>query len=691
MAKNRLADSLSPYLIQHADNPVQWQPWDEQSLALARQSDKPILLSIGYAACHWCHVMAHESFEDAATAAAMNDGFVNIKVDREERPDLDRIYQAAHYVFTNRAGGWPLTMFLTPHGMPFFGGTYFPKESGRGLLSFVSIMEKVLEAWTQKRDDIEKQNAQVSLILQSLDVHATSLSTIGDAPIKNAMAAFTNAIDNREGGFRGAPKFPHPVEMAFCLQMAAADDDKNLLLAARSSLDKIALGGLHDHLAGGFFRYCVDAQWAIPHFEKMLYDNGLLLGVFAEAYRILDNDYYAEVMTNTANWCLKTYKDGGLNGGNGGFYSSLDADSEGGEGEFYVWTEEQIRALLSADEYAVVEAHYGLAAGGCFEGRHHLMQRQTPRQTAAALNRQQDECIKLLRQAKDKLLKQRMLRSPPPLDDKILTAWNGLTLGNLARAGRIHHQPQWVAAAYDAMDFIRHNLTDDEGRLLAVWRAGRCKTAAFLDDYAFLLEAGIELLRAEFRPSLLQYMRELARQLREYFEDAEGGGFFFSARDAEVLIRRVKAIDDNAIPSGNGVAARALWRLSKITGDSELADVAEKTIKTFYGSMEKNPAGCASLLSALHLYLSPSPTVFLIGDIKECLAWRRAIERALAADALVFILPSELSDDENLPQMLRALLPSQPLHNGARAYVCLDTSCLPPVESLDELLDLLTA
>lgn len=675
MVANRLAQALSPYLRQHAGNPVHWQPWDAQSLALARQKDKPILLSVGYAACHWCHVMAHESFADADTAAVMNEHFVNIKVDREERPDIDRIYQAAHYIFVQRAGGWPLTMFLTPEGTPFFGGTYFPRDSGRGLPSFVSVMEKVAQAWRQQRTAIEEQNARVLPMLRSLDVHETSAGVMNEAPVQEAMRVFDDHIDRVRGGFRGAPKFPHPVEMEFCLAAASARNNQSLLAGVEVSLHKMAAGGLADHLAGGFFRYSVDEYWAIPHFEKMLYDNGLLLSLFAEGARVFDSAELTQAAAGIAQWALAEMRHE-----DGGFYSSLDADSEGGEGAFYVWSLAAIKEQLPAAEYAVVASHFGLEAGANFEGHYHLARRQTGAQTAAAIGVCEQTCVEQLTAAQRRLLSAREQRPRPATDDKILAAWNGLMIRGLARAGRIMQRPQWVAAAHAALAFAADKMAE-EGRLFAVWRDGQRGVPAFLDDCAFMLEAALELLRAEFRAETLAFAGAMAEQLCRHFEDKENGGFFFTAADGERLIRRTKPIDDNAIPAGNGVAARALLLLSWLTGEQQWAVAGERTLTAFYGALAKQAAGCASLLGALQYYLSPPPLLLLTGETAVCEEWRKSLARR-PMDLLIFILPADSSD---LPETLQKPPPA----SGGRGYLCTGFSCLPAADSLTELRRLL--
>ncbi len=675
---NRLAGALSPYLLQHAKNPVHWQPWDELALREAREKDKPILLSVGYAACHWCHVMARESFADAETAAVMNGFFVNIKVDREERPDLDRIYQAAHYLFARRAGGWPLTMFLTPAGEPFFGGTYFPKESGRGMPTFISVMEKVAQAWRERRAEIHEQNARLIPLLQSFDESPAADGELTDAPIAQAAAAFAKMADAEHGGFRGAPKFPHPSETAFMMREGILRGDDFLLQSARRALEKMAAGGICDHPGGGFFRYSVDERWQIPHFEKMLSDNGLMLALYAEGAALWQAKEMAQTADGIARWTLAEMRAPG-----GAFYSSLDADSEGGEGAFYVWDAPDALALLDGNEAEVLSSAFALSAPPNFEGeKWHLARRQTLAQTARAVKKEEKKCAALLHSALQKLLAERGKRARPAVDDKILAGWNALMIRGLARAGRLLDRPEWIAAAAAALDFLRGELRP-QGRLLSLWREGKSGGAAFLDDGAFLLAAVLELLRARFSAELLHFAGELAEEILAHFEDEKKGGFYFQAKDQETLIRRPKPADDNATPAGNGVLCESLLLLSRLNGDDRLRIAAEKGLRALYGAVCEQPAGCCAMLAALRAHLSPPPLLFLTGDAKICGEWKRALQNdsdvlQKAGDVLVFVLPANA---EGLPEVLQKETPQK----GALGHVCGKNSCLPPIDNFPNL------
>jgi uncharacterized protein YyaL (SSP411 family) len=645
---NRLAGETSPYLQQHQDNPVAWQPWDEAALAAARSSGRPILLSIGYAACHWCHVMAHESFEDAAVAAVMNRLFVNIKVDREERPDLDQVYQSAHQLLTGRSGGWPLTMFLTPDGMPFFGGTYFPKSRRYSLPGFVDVCQRVAEFYSQHGDEIDSQGESLRAALrQSVPQPAPPDA---DAPAA-AREALLQSLDRENGGFGDAPKFPQPTALAFLLDRGDADADAAALL----TLTRMAAGGVFDQIGGGFFRYSVDARWAIPHFEKMLYDNGLLLPLYAEAWRRTRQPVFERTAAATAAWLMRE-----MQSPEGGYYASLDADAEGEEGRFYVWDREEVRALLTPPEWNAALAAWGLDDPPNFENHAwHL------RRTDASVG--DDD----LDAARDKLLHARERRTRPGRDEKILTAWNALAIAGMARAALLCERPAWLASARRALDFLRTNLWRD-GRLLASWKDGRAELPAYLDDHAYLLMALLESLQAEYRSEDLDWAIELADALLAHFEDVQAGGFFFTAHDHEALIHRPKPGFDNATPAGNGVAATALQRLGHLLGDTRYLDASRRTLNAF-GAQLAHPA-CAALLTALSEQQAPPAIVLLRGPRAEVEQWRVQLVREWSGMALA--LPNGLV----LPAML-----AKPESDVVNAWVCSGVSCLPPIDDFNAL------
>ena len=670
---NRLAEETSPYLQQHAGNPVDWHPWGEEALKLAREQDKPILLSVGYSACHWCHVMAHESFEDPQIAATMNRLFVNIKVDREERPDLDQIYQSAHHMLTQRAGGWPLTMFLTPEQKPYFGGTYFPKSPRFGLPGFGPLLEQVAQVYRSKRAEIDRQNESLLEFMNRTLPSPPGEVTLSAAPIAAAAADLRASFDEVHGGLGGAPKFPHPYELAFCLRAAGSNGDARLRELVLLTLEKMAQGGIYDQLGGGFCRYSVDQYWLIPHFEKMLYDNGPLLKLYADAWLITGNPLFARVCEETAAWVMRE-----MQSAEGGYFSSLDADSEHEEGKYYVWSREEISALLSEDEIAVVLPHYGLDRPPNFENHAWNLYVARPLEAVAQqLGREPAECERLLHNARGKLFATREMRVRPGRDDKILTSWNALMIEGMAHAARTFGRDDWLASARRALDFVRSTMWK-KGRLLATYKDGYAHLNAYVDDYAFVLAATLEMLQAEFRQQDLELVTAVADALIEHFEDPGAGGYFFTSHDHEQLILRPKPGHDNATPSGNGVAALALTRLGHLLGEHRYLRSAEATVKLFYPSMTQHPAGFSTLCTALAEALEPTQTVVLRGPRQPLREWQRALFRLYLPDTLVLALDSAV---EALPGVL-----DKPSGTAVNAYVCEGVNCLAPIQHVEELL-----
>jgi uncharacterized protein YyaL (SSP411 family) len=669
---NQLSTETSPYLQQHADNPVDWHPWGEEALRLAREQDKPILLSVGYSACHWCHVMAHESFEDPQIAATMNRLFVNIKVDREERPDLDQIYQTAHQILTQRAGGWPLTMFLTPEQKPYFGGTYFPKSPRYGLPGFGPLLEQVAQVYHSKRAEIDQQNESL-LEFMNRAVPAPGEVTLSGAPISAAAADLRASFDETHGGLGGAPKFPHPYELAFCLRVAASNGDTRLRELVLLTLEKMAQGGIYDQLGGGFCRYSVDQYWLIPHFEKMLYDNGPLLKLYADAWLITGNPLFSRVCEETAAWVMRE-----MQSTEGGYFSSLDADSEHEEGKYYVWSREEVNALLNEEEIAVVFPHYGLERPPNFENHAWNLHAARPLPAVAEkLALTPDHCERLLQSARRKLFAARERRVRPGRDDKILTSWNALMIEGMTHAARAFGREDWLASARRALDFVGSRMWR-QGRLLATYKDGRAHLNAYVDDYAFVLAATLEMLQAEFRTQDLGLATGVADALIEDFEDRGAGGFFFTSHDHEQLILRPKSGHDNATPSGNGVAALALTRLGHLLGETRYLRAAEATVKLFHQSMTQHPAGFATLCTALAETLEPTQTVVLRGPRQPMRAWQRALSGLYLPDTLALALDSAIAA---LPGVL-----DKPSDTAVNAYLCRGVHCLAPIRDLDELL-----
>ena len=676
---NRLATETSPYLLQHADNPVQWYPWNEEALNLARQLDKPILLSIGYSACHWCHVMAHESFEDEQTAQVMNDLFVNIKVDREERPDLDKIYQFAHQVLTQRGGGWPLTMILTPDDhTPFFAGTYFPKEPRYGMPSFADIIERVESFYRQNRGDVDKQNNALKDVLRQVEAsYKPTDSSLSPMPLDEARRQLEKSYDGLYGGFGEAPKFPHPsnISRLFRHWSATKNDgnpDKTALDMALTTLKAMGMGGINDQLGGGFCRYSVDQEWMIPHFEKMLYDNGPLLSLYSEAWAITGEAFYQRIASETAEWVMRE-----MQADEGGYYSSLDADSEGEEGRFYVWMPEDVKPLLSKVEYDVFAHHYGLDKQANFEGSWHLHVYETLEDTARQYGISLDEANELVASARQTLFRIREDRVKPGRDDKVLTAWNGLMIKGMAAAGRRLQRPDFIRSAESSLKFIKQQLWVS-GRLLASYKDGKAHLNAYLDDYVFLVDAILELLQARWNSTDLEFAIELIEVVLDVFEDKDQGGFYFTSSDHEELIQRPKVLMDESLPAGNGVAAYVLQRLGHLLGEVRYLDAAEKSLKVAWDNILRTPYAHNTLLDAVEEYLYPPQTIIVRAKVDDLKQWQDHAAAHYSPRRFVVTI----SDAEReLPGLL-----SQRIARGEFvAYVCEGHQCQPPISDPDEL------
>jgi len=679
--RNRLGAETSPYLLQHAHNPVDWQPWDAAALELARRADKPILLSIGYSACHWCHVMAHESFEDAATAAVMNELFVNVKVDREERPDLDKIYQLAHQLLIQRSGGWPLTMFLSPHDQrPFFGGTYFPKEARQGMPAFADLLRRVAEFYRTRGDDLSKQGAALQEAFeQMLPAAAAADVPLTAEPIAAARTMLASDFDDEYGGFGGPPKFPHPTNIALLLRAwraTAADESPDLhaLYMATLTLARMGEGGLYDQLGGGFARYSVDRFWMIPHFEKMLYDNAQLLSVYAQAAVATGEPLFRRIAEETASWIVRD-----LRAPAGAFWSTLDADSEGHEGKFYAWNADEVRALLPEEEFQPFARRFGLDGPPNFEGAWHLHASRSIDAIAAELAIAAPEIELRIERARSHLLKVRSARVWPGLDQKILTSWNGLTVAALCVAARALRRDDCADAAQLAVDFIRTELWRD-GRLLAVHKDGQARFAAYLDDYAFLLDGLLELLQTRWRSSDLQFAIELAEVLLQHFED-ERGGFFFTGDDHEALIHRSKSFADEAVPAGNAIAAQALGRLGFLLGEPRYLAAAERTLRAAWPVLQRYPHAHGALLVALDEHLDPPEIVVIRGAAAEVRQWRADLAGIYAPRRCVFAIPADARD-------LPPALAQKNVLDTTAAYICHGMTCSEPVRSVAALLAL---
>ena len=675
---NRLAHETSPYLLQHKENPVDWYPWGEEALAHARAEDRPILLSIGYAACHWCHVMAHESFEDPETAALMNAHFVNIKVDREERPDLDTIYMAAVQAITGQ-GGWPMTVFLTPEGEPFYGGTYFPPTARHGLPAFRTVLESIANVYDTKRETVAQNAAVLREQLRSAlqfagQVSDTALST---AALDAAVNRLAEQFDWVHGGFSGAPKFPQPMTLDFLLRQYLRTGSTQAFDIAERTLQKMAQGGLYDQLGGGFHRYSVDARWLVPHFEKMLYDNALLAPVYLHAFQITGNPQFRRVVTETLDWVTREMTDPA-----GGFHATLDADSEGHEGKFYVWTPGELVALLGADDARLIAAYYDVTERGNFEGTN-ILHVDVP--LAAAAERVGTDAATLeaaLDRARPILFAARERRVHPGRDDKVLTAWNGLMLRAFAEAAAVLERADYRATATRAADFAFSTLRRD-GRLLRTYKDGQSKLNGYLEDYAFLADGLMALYEATLEPRWLAEARALATTMVEQFWDEADGGFFDTGRDHESLIARPKSVFDNAIPAGNSVAIEVLQRLAVIDDNAAYAEKAQRVLDGLGEPMSRYPTGFGRLLCALDFALATPREIALVGDPDraDMAALLHIIYQRFRPNAILAFRPADARDDEQ-PPLLRG---RAMIEGRATAYVCERYACQLPVTTPDAL------
>jgi len=682
---NRLINETSPYLQKHAHNPVAWYPWGEEAFERARIEKKPIHLSVGYTACHWCGVLEAESFEDEQTAHLLNESFINIKVDREERPDIDRIYQIAQQMLTQRSGGWPLTMFLTHDDhRPFFGGTYFPKEARYGLPAFKDLLQRVARYYHEHERELRAQNDA----LMSAFVDLNPPAPAGDlqltaAPIKACRELLARTFDSRYGGFGGAPKFPHPQTIERLLRdwdasAHEAEPDRKALHMATLTLRRMGEGGIYDHVGGGFARYSVDEYWMIPHFEKMLYDNGALLAVYADAALATGDAFFARTAVETAEWVMRD-----MQSPEGGYYSSLDADSEGHEGKFYVWDRDEVRQAVSGEEYAAFAPRFGLDRPPNFEGRWHLHAFQSAEQIAENLAVTLERVETLLAAARAKLLAVRVKRVWPTRDEKVLASWNGLMIRGMAIAARVLARDDLAESASRALDFIRRSLWRN-GRLLATYKDGRAHLNAYLDDYVFLADAVLELQQVRFRSDELAFARELLDILFEHFSDPDVGGFFFTSDDHEALIHRSKSFSDDATPAGNGIAASVLLRMGHLLGETRYLTAAEQTLRAAWPALEKYPHAHTSLLTALEELLNPPETIIVRGAWPEIDIWRRELAKLYAPRRLVLAIASDAS---GLPGALADKVPGK----SVIAYICHGSSCSAPRDSLSALLSELRA
>ena len=667
---NRLAGQTSPYLLQHAHNPVDWYPWGRDAFDAARTEGKPIFLSIGYAACHWCHVMERESFEDQETAVLLNERFVSIKVDREERPDVDSIYMDAVQAMNGR-GGWPLSAFLTPEGRPFYAGTYYPPEPRHGMPSFRQVLTGLSDAWRERRDEIDAQSLRVTEAIATASRAEGSADPLTPEIPAAALARLREQFDPRWGGFGDAPKFPQPMTLEFLLRQALHGEAGALEMLV-ITLDRMADGGMYDQVGGGFSRYSTDAAWHVPHFEKMLYDNALLARLYVRAWQVTKNPRYRRVATETLDYLVREMQHPG-----GGFWSSQDADSEGVEGRFFVWSWEDLISLVGEP----VATAFGATAQGNWEGTNVLWHPIPLAGIAAEFERTPDAFAAEVGAARAVLFQARERRVHPGTDDKVVTAWNAMAIEAFAEAGRAFEMPAYVGVAERCANFLLAELTGADGKLLRSWRNGVAGSAGFSDDHALLSSALLALYGITFDLHWFREARSLADVLLERFVDPDRGGFFLTGEDAGAdLVIRPKELYDNAVPSGNSVAAEVLLRLSLLTGASEYADAAERALRLVADGATRAPGGFGHALCAMDLYLGPSKEVAVIGDPSS--PDTRELLGELAAKYRPNVVVAVAAPDDDGSREAIELLRERPQVEGrATAYVCEHFACKLPVTS----------
>ncbi len=680
---NRLIRETSPYLLQHAHNPVDWYPWGPEAFERAKREDKPVFLSIGYSTCHWCHVMERESFEDKDTAQLLNRDFVSVKVDREQRPDVDETYMKAVQMITG-SGGWPLSVFLTPDGEPFYGGTYFPPRAGLGRPSFTQVLQSVAEAWRDKREQLLQSAQELTGALHGLAEpgaeHALSLSVLD-----NAFGVLSGYFDKTHGGFGHAPKFPQPSTLTLLLNYWRRTGSQETLEMVEKTLDAMTRGGIHDHLGGGFHRYSTDAQWLVPHFEKMLYDQALLSRTYVQTYQVTKDPAYAGAARDIFRYVLRDMRDP-----DGGFYAAEDADSEGREGAFYVWRREEIERVLPAEQAEVFCRYYGVTDKGNFEeGENVLHVAASIEQLSAEFGRNPEEIKTDLAEARKRLLDRRNGRPRPHRDDKIITAWNGLMISSLAYGGAALGELEYVQAARSAAAFIVNSLYED-GRLMRFFRAGRAMDKGFLEDYAFLILGLIDLYEASFDVGWLREARALADQMISLFAHEAEGGFFLTGHDAEQLITRDKPGYDGAVPSGNSAAALALLKLGRVFMESRFTEEAQRILRRFSGEMAGSPSSLTFMLLALDCQLGPTQEIVIAGinSPAESQELIREVKQHFLPNAVVLFRGA---GDEGMPLVHEVPFAADlaPIHGRTAVYVCANYACRKPVTTREDLGEIL--
>ncbi|MDZ7401131.1 MAG: thioredoxin domain-containing protein [candidate division KSB1 bacterium] len=679
---NHLIHETSPYLLQHAHNLVNWYPWGEEALQLARKLDRPIFLSIGYSACHWCHVMAHESFENEAIAKILNDYFISIKVDREERPDLDEIYMTAVQLMTG-SGGWPLSVWLTPDLEPFYGGTYFPPEDRWGRVGFRKILLQIAQIWQQRRGDVVSSARQITASLKQINEVQSVDFQLDQSLWHSAFKSAEQRFDERYGGFGSAPKFPMAMELSFLLRYYFHTGQKRALAMVEKSLQEMANGGIFDHLGGGFHRYSTDERWLVPHFEKMLYDNALLAITYLEAYQLTRNVDYKETASATLDYVLRE-----MTSPEGGFYSSQDADSEGEEGKFYVWHKSDIEAILGKEDAKLFCDIYDVSDHGNWEGKNILHLRRSlegaAREYGISLSVLKDRLAK----ARWQLFAVRSQRVPPATDDKILTDWNSLMISACCKGYQILGDPKYLTAAQKAVDFLLEKLYIDR-RILKTYRNGKSHLNGYLSDYAFMVAALIDLYESNFEWKYLSQAIEINEIMLQKFWDEQSGGFYFTPDDHERLIVRTRNAHDNAVPAGNSVAVHNLLKLSQFTGDFKLKQQAERTLKLFASQMQRSPSGFSVLLCSLDYFWGKPKEIVIAGDrdADPTKAMIEAVHQHYLPNKILAYADPELANKETILPVMDGKVSQD---GQAKIFVCENYACQSPFSDLKDFYNLLS-
>ena len=678
---NRLADESSPYLLQHANNPVNWFPWGEEALSLSKQNDRPIFLSVGYSACHWCHVMEHESFENAAIARILNDNFVSIKVDREERPDIDQIYMDAVMAIRGGGGGWPLSAFLTPELDVFFGGTYWPPKSRVGMPGFDQVLLSVLDAFHSRRDQVNEQSKRITEWLST--VEPTKAISIEYELLKNSATALIQHFDFENGGFGTAPKFPHAMDLSFLVQLASDQQlvDKTeataaeLLNVVRINCKKMAYGGIFDHLGGGFARYSVDEKWLVPHFEKMLYDNALLAGLYLDMHRTTEDPFYAMIARKTLDYLVRDMKDP-----LGGIHSTEDADSEGEEGKFYVWSKQEIDSLLGDDAKLFCDL-YNVTSGGNFEGHNILNMTQSYDQFAQRHGMQKSDLREIMRRCRKVLFDTRENRIRPEKDDKVLVSWNGLAISAFSKMAAVDET--YLDNAIDSANFIRNHMLDEQGQLLHTHRNGTSKLNGFLDDYSYLINSLIDLYEASFDPQWIVWADSLTCQMLDRFQEKQQGGFYFTPIDHEELISRPRSFQDSSVPSGNAMAATALIRLGRLLDRSDWVEISEKTILAGVPLMNRSPLASGQMLVATSLLLGQHHELVLLVDDFTCPSVNLIRKKRPFNSSLIVVSHRQQLDSSH--PLRHAVAGRKQMDDQPTLYVCQNYQCELPIAGQDTI------